>query len=106
MVMSTIYQLSDPDTPLRHAIGRELRRRRRAADLSQAAVGAPFTRALVCAVERGRVTPSIPALAVFLDHLGVDFDDFFSGVQSEMTEEYNPRHGERDPYQAAPRRRR
>ena len=102
--MSTIYQPPPHEQQLPNAIGRELRRRRRAADLSQAAVAAPFTRALVCAVERGRVTPSIPALAVFLEHLGIDFDEFFRGVQSEMTVAYTHRREDHD--QAPSRRRR
>lgn len=102
--MSTIYQPTDPEAALRRAIGRELRRRRRAADLSQAVVGDPFSRALVCAVERGRVTPSIPTLAVFLGHLEVELDDFFRGVQSEMTLEYHPDHEHPDPAPARGRR--
>ena len=76
------------------AIGLELRRRRTQARLSQAAVGWPFTRAFVCAVERGRAVPSIPALALMLDHLDVDLDEFFAGVQSQMTVLYTAGHVE------------
>ncbi len=86
-------------------IGRELRRRRLQAGLSQAAVGAPFTRALVCAVEHGRALPSLTTLAVFLEHLGVDFDEFFRGVQSEMTMGYTPGHGKARPHPPSRRRR-
>jgi transcriptional regulator with XRE-family HTH domain len=90
--VSTIWQ--HPDRPLAAAIGHELRRRRRAAHLSQAAVGSPFTRAFVCAVERGRAMPSIPALVILLAHLGVGLDEFFAGVQSQMTMQYTPTHAD------------
>ena len=97
--MSTISQ--HPDRRLAAAIGKEIRRRRRSASLSQAAIGAPFTRAYICAVERGRAMPSIPALAVILAHLGVGLDEFFAGVQSEMTMQYTAPHV--DTYDATPR---
>jgi transcriptional regulator with XRE-family HTH domain len=83
-----------PPVRLTVAIGLELRRRRTQARLSQAAVGSPFTRAFVCAVERGRAVPSIQALALMLDHLDVDLDEFFSGVQSQMTVMYTAGHAE------------
>jgi transcriptional regulator with XRE-family HTH domain len=86
-------------------IGRELRRRRLEAGLSQAAVATPFTRALVCAIEHGRAMPSLTTLAVLLAHLDVDFDEFFRGVQSQMTVEYNPGHGQAGAYEASRRRR-
>lgn len=96
MTMSNILQQSTTrDGPLAGAIGRELRRRRLAAGFSQAAVGAPFTRAFVCAIERGRAMPSIASLAVILDHLDITFDDFFRGVQLDMTMRYTPPHGDR-----------
>ena len=94
MAMSTILQ--HRDRTLAQAIGHEVRRRRRAAQLSQAAVGSPFTRAFVCAVERGRAMPSIPALVVILRNLDVGLDDFFRGVQSEMTMQYTPGHADAD----------
>ena len=96
--MSTISQ--HPDRRLAGAIGREIRRRRRNAQLSQAAIGAPFTRAFICAVERGRAIPSIPALVIILAHLGVGLDEFFAGVQSEMTMQYTAAHV--DTYDSAP----
>ena len=96
--MSIILQhprTSDPE--LARAIGRELRRRRLAARLTQAAIGEPFTRAFVCAVERGRAMPSISSLAVLLGNLGVDLDEFFQGVQQDMTVRYTAAHGDLDP---------
>lgn len=100
--LSTISQPPEPRA-LAAAIGRELRQRRRAAGLSQAQVGAPFTRSFVSAVERGRAIPSITALGVLLGHLRVDFDEFFSGVQMDMTVVYTQAHGD---HQEAPSRRR
>lgn len=102
MTMSTISQ-HPRDGSLAAAIGHELRRRRLQAGLSQATVAAPFTRSFVCAVERGRTLPSIPALAVLLDRLGCEFHEFFQGVQVDMTVLYTARHGD---CQEAPSRRR
>ena len=97
MAMSTILQHNDMHDALTAAIGREIRRRRTAARLTQSAVGEPFTRAFICAVERGRAMPSIASLAVILDHLGVGFDEFFRGVQQDMTMRYTAAHGDHDP---------
>lgn len=88
MAMSSIC-LPPTARRLPDVIGGELRRRRLEAGLSQAAVAAPFTRALVCAIEHGRAVPSITTLAVFLDHLELDFDEFFRGVQSQLTMVYD-----------------
>jgi transcriptional regulator with XRE-family HTH domain len=96
------HRLGDPD--LATAVGQELRRRRRAAHLTQTELGAPFTRAFVCAVERGRAMPSLTALSIFLSHLGIGLDEFFIGVQQDMTIRYNPANGDRQ--EASPRRRR
>ncbi len=102
MRLSTISKQSTHER-LGSAIGHELRRRRVAARLSQAALGTPLTRAFVCAVERGRTVPSIPALGLLLERLDCGFDEFFLGVQQEMTVVYTPPHGDR---QEAPSRRR
>jgi transcriptional regulator with XRE-family HTH domain len=102
MRLSTISKQSSHDR-LAVAIGREVHRRRGDARLSQAALGAPLTRAFVCAVERGRTVPSITALGILLGRLDIDFDEFFRGVQQEMTVVYTPPHGDR---QEAPSRRR
>ena len=87
MRLSTISKRSTHDR-LAGAIGCELRRRRLAARLSQAALGEPLSRAFVCAVERGRTMPSIPALSILLTRLDCGFDEFFRGVQQEMTVVY------------------
>ena len=92
MAFSTICLLSPGET-LAGVIGREIRRRRLAAGLSQAVIAFPYSRALVCSIEHGRAVPSLAALAVLLGHLDVEFDEFFRAVQSEMTMRYTPRHG-------------
>jgi len=74
------------------AIGRELRRQRQARGMTQAALGAPLTRAFVSAVETGRTVPSLPALVLLADRLGLALDDFFFGVKVQMTVLYNPGH--------------
>jgi transcriptional regulator with XRE-family HTH domain len=102
MRLSTISKRSTHDR-LAGAIGCELRRRRLAARLSQAALGEPLSRAFVCAVERGRTMPSIPALSLLLTRLDCGFDEFFRGVQQEMTVVYTRPHGDRQ--EAPPRRR-
>ena len=86
------------------AIGRELRRQRRARGLTQASLGSPLTRGFISAVERGRTVPSIPALALLADRLDVPLDVFFSGVKLDMTVLYNPGHECRS--HSPPRRRR
>ena len=79
----------DRRSPLAHAIGVELRRRRLAAGLTQSALGDPFSRAFVCAVERGHAVPSIASLLVLTDRLGTPIDEFFQAVKDEMTQVYN-----------------
>lgn len=101
MEMSTIPQ-HRVERSIATAIGQEVRRRRTAAGLSQAEVGAPFTRSFVSAVEHGRALPSITALTVLLKHLRVDLDEFFSGVQMHMTAMYTSAHGD---HQETPSRR-
>jgi transcriptional regulator with XRE-family HTH domain len=85
-----------PGSALSHAIGVELRRRRVSAGLTQEALGEPFTRAFVSAVERGHAVPSIPALAMLTDRLGLSLDTFFQGVNEQMTGVYNRAHGSRE----------
>jgi transcriptional regulator with XRE-family HTH domain len=106
MSTSSISKQSHAGTgsPLALAIGAELRRRRTAAGQTQAAVGHPLTRSFVCAVERGHTVPSVAALALLVDRLGVSLAEFFLGVNAQMTEVYTPAH-ERHPNPTSRRRR-
>lgn len=51
--------------------------------MSQAALGAPLTRAYVSAVETGRVVPSLPALEHMVNRLGSSLSDFFAAVERD-----------------------
>jgi transcriptional regulator with XRE-family HTH domain len=73
--------------------------------LTQATLGAPLTRAFVSAVERGHTVPSIGALALLTDRLDLRLDEFFQGVNEQMTGVYTRPHGYHDPNQASRRRR-
>ena len=83
-------------TSLAVAIGRELHRRRKARGLSQASLGEPLTRGFVSAVERGHTVPSIAALALLTDRLETGLDDFFRGVNEQMTSVYTAVHEHTD----------
>jgi transcriptional regulator with XRE-family HTH domain len=92
-------------TPLALAIGRELHSRRKARGLTQASLGEPLTRAFVSAVERGHTVPSIAALALLTDRLGAGLDEFFRGVNDQMTKVYYSGHEHHDPDPTSRRRR-
>jgi transcriptional regulator with XRE-family HTH domain len=92
-------------TPLAVAIGRELHRRRTAKGLTQASLGEPLTRAFVSAVERGHTVPSIASLALLTDRLGTRLEDFFRGVNEQMTRVYTPAHEHHHPDPSSRRRR-
>jgi transcriptional regulator with XRE-family HTH domain len=92
-------------TPLAVAIGREILRRRKDRGLTQASLGEPLTRAFVSAVERGHTVPSIAALALLTDRLGARLDEFFAGVNDQMTKVYTPPHEHRHPDPTSRRRR-
>jgi transcriptional regulator with XRE-family HTH domain len=96
--------ISGPGSPLSIAIGAELRRRRHEGGLSQASLGRPLTRSFVCAVERGQALPSIAALSLLVERLGISLAEFFRGVNEQMTEVYTARH-ERHPDPPSRRRR-
>lgn len=71
MRKSTIakHLILGPDAQLSRAIGTEIRLRREAMGLSQAACGEPLTRAYVSQVEHGRVTPSLASLLIIAERL-------------------------------------
>lgn len=92
-------------SPLALAIGRELQRRRKASGLTQASLGQPLTRGFVSAVERGHTVPSIAALALLTDRLDAGLDDFFRGVNEQMTGVYTAAHEHHDTDPTSRRRR-
>jgi transcriptional regulator with XRE-family HTH domain len=85
------------DGAIRLGLGRELRRRRVERGLTQGALGAPLSKGFVSAVERGRVVPSLPALQLMVDRLGITLSDFFAdveqtGVERHLTAGYHRLH--------------
>ena len=92
-------------TPLAVAIGREVHRRRKARGLTQASLGEPLTRGFVSAVERGHTVPSIAALALLTDRLDTGLDEFFRGVNEQMTTVYTAAHEHHDTDPTSRRRR-
>jgi transcriptional regulator with XRE-family HTH domain len=95
----------------RRALGAELRHQRERRGLTQAAFGAPLTRAFVSAVERGRAVPSIPALEVMLARAEIPLSAFFARIEAQMVDQeltasYDPRHGSHRDQEAPTRRRR
>src|SRR5579859_3813377 len=91
--MSSISQHTHAgQPPLALAIGREVRRRRLALGLSQGSLGRPHTRSFVSSVEHGRCVPSVVTLAALAERLGTTLEEFFRGVNREMTGSYTSGH--------------
>ncbi|HEU4672031.1 MAG TPA: helix-turn-helix transcriptional regulator [Candidatus Limnocylindrales bacterium] len=65
---------------VRRTLGAEIRDRRRAAGLSQADLGRPLTRAYVGMLEAGQTLPSIPALILIAERLGITADELIRVV--------------------------
>src|SRR5215203_1570848 len=68
------------DPAWRVALGLELRDRRRHSGFTQRALGEPLTKGFVSAVEHGRIVPSLPALRLMTDRLGVPLGEFLRDV--------------------------
>lgn len=77
---------------LRSSLGQELRRLRLEANLSQASVSAPLTRAYVSQVEAGLTLPSLPALIVLAERLGTSADEILKSVNQTLNVEYPVAH--------------
>lgn len=94
MDKSTISQLpgvgrrlsASVDVRWRRRMGHELRRIRADRGLSQGALGHPLSKAFVSAVENGRVVPSLPALRLMTERLGISLADFFATVDAPTVE--------------------
>ena len=71
-------------------LGSEIRRRRRSIGMTQAELGWPLTRAFVSSVEHGRCLPSLPAVALFAQRLGVSPADLLDPVKHELAALYTP----------------
>jgi hypothetical protein len=79
-------------TKHRHAglvsLGYEIRRLRCSVGMTQAELGWPLTRAFVSSVEHGRCLPSLPAVALFAQRLGVSPADLLDPVKHELAALY------------------
>jgi transcriptional regulator with XRE-family HTH domain len=73
-------------------LGRELRRRRIAARLSQDELSPPLTRGFISQVELGRTMPSLPALIVIAERLGTSADEVLRSVNRTLSSEYASGH--------------
>lgn len=56
--------------------------------MTQTELGSPLTRAFVSAVEHGRCLPSLAALALFADRLGVSPAELLDPVKHELATLY------------------
>lgn len=66
------------------ALGWEIRRRREAIGLSQAATAAPMGRAFLSQVEQGRVVPSLPSLLIVAGRLDTSAGEILRSVEAAL----------------------
>jgi transcriptional regulator with XRE-family HTH domain len=90
----TKQALAGPRSPLAVAIGREIRRRRMAAGLSQTQVGRPLSRAFVSAVENGHTVPSLASLVLLAERLATDASTILESVKPDTTAVYDVADGD------------
>ena len=81
--MRATRQSATLDPEWRRRVGAELRQARLERGMTQDAVGQPMTKAYVSAVEHGRTVPSLPALRLMTDRLGLTLATFFAAVESD-----------------------
>ena len=86
---------ADRASSLRFGLGRELRRLRLEAHLSQANLSVPLTRAYISQVEAGRTIPSLPALIVLAERLGTSAEEVLKSVNQALNVEYPVGHEDR-----------
>ena len=75
----------------RDALGRfgsEIRRHRHSRGMTQTELGWPLTRAFVSAVEHGRCLPSLAAVALFAERLGISPAELLDPVKHELAALY------------------
>jgi len=75
------------------ALGLEIRRRRRALGMSQAALAQPFTRAYVSAVESGQCVPSLSALVLLAGRLNTTGAELLDAVKPSLARVYTHNRG-------------
>lgn len=75
-------------------LGRRLRALRLERRLTQSELGYPMTKSYVSAVERGATLPSLGALLLLAERLGVGADVLIQGVNIRSTSAYTGAHGD------------
>jgi transcriptional regulator with XRE-family HTH domain len=90
---SSISKLSPlaPQSPFAAALGAAIRQRRIAQGLTQTQLGHPFTKGFVSEVERGRSLPSLRALALLAERLGVHAGELLEEVKGGLPTVYTAR---------------
>jgi transcriptional regulator with XRE-family HTH domain len=89
---SSISKLSAvlPDPEFAIELGQAIRRRRRERGLTQSQLGHPLTKGFVSEVERGHSLPSLRALSLMADHLGVHAGELLEEVKGRLPAVYTP----------------
>ena len=79
-------------------LGLEISRRRRTKGMTQTQLGWPLTRSFVSSVEHGRCLPSLAAIALFAERLGISPAELLDPVKHELAALYTADDGpSRDP---------
>lgn len=87
MRLSTISKshLTGGGSTFAAALGATIRERRRRLGLSQAALGAPLSRAFISSVEHGRLSPSLGSLLLMAERLELPAWELLRRVNKRMT---------------------
>lgn len=94
MRKSTIAKHSacGPGSVFALAVGARLRDMRRELGLTQRQVAGPLSAGFVSAVEKGRIVPSLPSLALLAGRLGRTPAELLTGVNMEWPSGYTAPH--------------
>ena len=86
MRVSTItkQRIAGRDSAFARLLGREIRRRRVALQLSQTEAGHPLSRAFLSSVENGRMVPSLPSLVMIARRLNSTAASILASVESQL----------------------
>lgn len=92
-----------PNSEFARRLGLAIRLHRLSVGLTQTQLGFPLTKAFVSQVERGRTLPSLPALSLMSDRLGISMGLLLEEVNGGLPRVYTP--ADENQYQAASRSR-
>ena len=102
MPKSSISKLHDirPNSQFAVGLGNAIRERRRARGMTQSELAAPFTKGFISEVERGHSLPSLRALTLVADRLGVSASELLDSVKEGLPWVYTP--ADEDKHASAP----